>query len=291
MTDLAIEVKNLNYTYPTGSIGLQDISLSLAWGSRLVIVGPNGAGKSTLLKLVSGQRLTSTPQAIKLAGQDPFSRASNNVATFLGTEWILNSVIRRDMPVKTLIESVGINNLPDRRDVLLEILDIDLSWNMNHISDGQRRRVQLLIKLFPLWQVLLLDEVTVDLDVLVRLRLLNWLKQETLTRKSCIIYATHIFDGLATLDFPTHLIHLNKGKITKSINFNDDIEFVAAGQGTEDESEVKYNDIEQILRGKSDGNKTIEDQHTRKKMKICMVPSVHPLALHWLSEDYKSSKQ
>lgn len=52
-------------------------------------------------------------------------------------------------------------------------------------------------------------QVTVDLDVLVRQRLLSFLIEETQTRNATILYATHIFDGLD--DFPTHLCHLQLG--------------------------------------------------------------------------------
>lgn len=48
-----------------------------------------------------------------------------------------------------------------------------------------------------------------DLDVLVRQRLLSFLIEETQTRGATILYATHIFDGLD--DFPTHLCHLQLG--------------------------------------------------------------------------------
>jgi hypothetical protein len=53
-------------------------------------------------------------------------------------------------------------------------------------------------------QVLLLDEITVDLDVLARANLLTYLKKEGEERGATIIYATHIFDGLD--DWPTHIV-------------------------------------------------------------------------------------
>jgi len=53
-------------------------------------------------------------------------------------------------------------------------------------------------------QVLLLDEITVDLDVLARSNLLTYLKKECDGRGATIIYATHIFDGLD--DWPTHVV-------------------------------------------------------------------------------------
>lgn len=53
-------------------------------------------------------------------------------------------------------------------------------------------------------QVLLLDEITVDLDVLARADLMAFLKSECEERGATIIYATHIFDGLES--WPTHMV-------------------------------------------------------------------------------------
>lgn len=294
----AVEVNNLTYVYPNGKVSLQNINLRLDWGSRLIIIGPNGAGKSTLLKLLSGKTLCAS-NAIKLNGKDPFRLVSDNIATFLGTEWILNSVIKGDMPVRFLIASVGVNQLPQRRDKLVEILDIDLDWNMNQISDGQRRRVQLLLKLYTFWEVLLLDEVTVDLDVLVRLRLLRWLKHETEIRKCCVVYATHIFDGLASLGFPTHIVHLLSGKITRYLDYQKDIEFVTSigndeitttsrnqNKRKDPSNETAFNNIEEYL-ASNDNHEIINDN--AKRVKINNVHSIHPLALQWLTQDYKQA--
>lgn len=84
---------------------------------------------------------------------------------------------------------------------------------MHQISDGERRRVQIVSGLMAPWEVLLLDEVTVDLDVLVRSQLLEFLKEECAERKATILYATHIFDGLD--GFPTHVAHIQLGTTTQ----------------------------------------------------------------------------
>ena len=84
---------------------------------------------------------------------------------------------------------------------------------MHQISDGERRRVQLCMGLMAPWDILLLDEVTVDLDVLVRSELLAFLKEESEARGATIIYATHIFDGIDA--FPTHLAHLRDGQLVE----------------------------------------------------------------------------
>lgn len=56
-------------------------------------------------------------------------------------------------------------------------------------------------------------QVTVDLDVLVRSNLLEFLKQECAERGSTVLYATHIFDGLD--GFPSHVAHIQLGKTTQ----------------------------------------------------------------------------
>ena len=60
-----------------------------------------------------------------------------------------------------------------------------------------RGAVQLAMGLIRPWTVLLLDEITVDLDVLSRAEFLGWLKRETEARECTIVYATHILDNLA----------------------------------------------------------------------------------------------
>ena len=84
----------------------------------------------------------------------------------------------------------------ERRDILCNILKINLDWNMRFLSDGQRRRVQIMLGLIQPFKLLLLDEVTSELDIIVRTNLLHFLKKETEERNASIIYATHILDGL-----------------------------------------------------------------------------------------------
>lgn len=144
------------------------------------------AGKSTLLQILAGKRLTPKGTKVHIKGEDVFRGAPQGV-TFLGTEWAMNPVVRGDIVVSHFLDSVGGYRHKERRDRLLDILDVDLDWHMHQISDGERRRVQLVMGLMAPWDILLLDEVTVDLDVLVRDDLLNFLKEESETRGATIL--------------------------------------------------------------------------------------------------------
>ena len=124
---------------------------------------------------------------------------------------MLNPIVRTDIDVPTLLSSIGGDHYHERRDELVKILDIDLGWRLHAVSDGERRRVQLAMGLIRPWRILLLDEITVDLDLLSRSNFLMFLKRETETRTCTIVYATHILDNLA--GWPTHLVHMHLGKL------------------------------------------------------------------------------
>ncbi|KAF8322090.1 P-loop containing nucleoside triphosphate hydrolase protein [Clavulina sp. PMI_390] len=208
----SVSVHSLTYSHtPVSPPSLRDVSIDLPKGSRTLIIGANGAGKSTLLQILAGKRMTHGSHVVVL-GKDTFRNTPEGIV-YLGTEWAMNPVVRSDIVVSRFLDSVGGYRHKERRDRLLDILDVDLDWHMHAISDGERRRVQLTMGLMQPWDVLLLDEVTVDLDVLVRSDLLKFLTEESVTRGATILYATHIFDGLD--EFPTHISHMRNGEFVK----------------------------------------------------------------------------
>lgn len=262
----AVETTNLTYVFNNKRRGLEDINLKIPWGKANLLVGPNGAGKSTLLRILAGKTLIKQGN-LKLGGFDPFefskdrnSRENSDInhhISYLGTEWANNEVVKRDIPVKLLVSSIGGETYRERRDELIRILDLDPDWSMAYISDGERRRVQLVMGLLKPWKLLLLDEVTVDLDVIVRQNLLMFLKKECVERNCCVIYATHIFDGLGKT-WCDRVIHLNEGRIT-------------------DDVDVSAIHFELDL----DGVRVTDNDH----LEVAVAESLHPLVLYWLRKD------
>ncbi|PKA65700.1 ABC transporter I family member 20 [Apostasia shenzhenica] len=222
-----VQIRNLQFTYPgidgrspPGSRPLiDDFSLTLHAGDRCLLVGSNGAGKTTILKILGG-KLMVDPDMVLIMGSSAFhdtGLTSSGVLSYLGGEWKRDIAfagfevsIQMDISAEKMIYGVsGVD--PRRRDELIKVLDIDLSWRMHKASDGQRRRVQICMGLLRSFKVLLLDEITVDLDVLVRADLLKYLRKECEERGAAIIYATHIFDGLE--DWPSHIVYVAHGKL------------------------------------------------------------------------------
>jgi CCR4-NOT complex subunit CAF16 len=108
---------------------------------------------------------------------------------------------------------------------LIEVLQVNVGWRINELSDGQRRRCQLLECLATPRPVYLMDEITSDLDIFAREGLLGFLRWETEHRGATILYCTHIFDHLE--GWATHLLHLSLGRVVRSCAI-DDVEGYAA---------------------------------------------------------------
>ncbi|HZJ72767.1 MAG TPA: AAA family ATPase, partial [Planctomycetota bacterium] len=103
----------------------------------------------------------------------------------------------------------------ERRVRLVGLLGVDLDWHMHRVSDGQRRRVQLLLGLMRVRELLLLDEVTTDLDLLARQDLLDFLREESDGRGVTVLYATHILDRLET--WATHVCMISAGRVERMV--------------------------------------------------------------------------
>lgn len=169
------------------------------------------------MRILAGRHLTQ--QEIKVLGLNAFRDTKLNFhRAYLDCDWGMTSIafvgasvpLMADIPVHKMMERLQ-QSYPERRDELVELLGIDLNWHMHQLSDGQRRRVQLMLGLIRPFKILLLDEITTSLDVCVRQDLLKWLIRESDERKATILYATHIFDGLD--DWATHLFYMtNEGK-------------------------------------------------------------------------------
>lgn len=211
MPELAVNVSNLSFAYSYKENVKQiftNISLSLPLGCRSLLIGANGVGKSTLLKLISGAHLI-TQGSVKVLDREAFHCLDLSALTAIVNE---DFPLNIDISVQEILEAPSANIDSRREKELISLLGINPEWRMSRVSEGQKRRVQLLLSLRRKIKILLLDEVTAHLDIVTRADFLSWLKRETENHNLSVIYATHIFDGLMKNDsiFPTHVVFIGK---------------------------------------------------------------------------------
>jgi CCR4-NOT complex subunit CAF16 len=210
MSELVARIHDLEFVYrPGGAPALRIDRFDLFAGERWLVVGANGAGKSTLLQVLAGQHMVRR-DAVRVLGRPAFDDCDLvRDVRFVGGAFPLTV----DITVREILEN-RVPEDPKRRTRLMRVLDIDEDWHMHRVSDGQRRRVHLLLHLEAPRKLLLLDEVTTDLDVVVRADLLELLKGDFETHGTAVVYATHIFDGLE--DWATHIALLERGRILRA---------------------------------------------------------------------------
>jgi CCR4-NOT complex subunit CAF16 len=174
----AIVLDHLNFSYGVATgfkPVLTDVTFSLPRGARCLLVGDNGAGKSSLLRILAGRHIH--PEgAVTTLGASPFYDSSelNHRRAFLSTEWgrktsgfAGQTALNADIAVGDMMEELQ-RTYADRRAFLADLLGVDLTWRMHQLSDGQRRRVQCMLQLLRPVDLLMLDEITTDLDVITR---------------------------------------------------------------------------------------------------------------------------
>lgn len=226
-SEWGVNVNNLDWSYPgidgspiVGSEPLiKGMDLKLKPGSCCLLLGANGAGKTTLLKILGGKHMVPKDKVL-IHGREAFydtGLTTSGQLSYIGGNWQRDVAfagygvtLAGDFPAKKMLDSIP-NVDPARKKRIIEVLDINPEWRMHQVSDGQRRRVQLAYGLMVPYSVLLLDEITVDLDVLGRADLMGFLRQECEERQVTIVYATHIFDGLE--QFATHVAFVAGGKL------------------------------------------------------------------------------
>ena len=216
-----VQLDQLCFGYDNNII-FENLSLDMHTKKRYVLAGLNGCGKSTLMKIMAGKVLC-TPGQVKVFDKDPFrDTIVNKDVAFINNNWGTQTVAFSgyNMPLQS---SLRVNEMmvklkeqyPERNKELLEVLGINPTWRLNSVSEGQRKRVQLYLNLIQPFKVCLLDEITVNLDLLVKDRFMRYLKKETEQRDCCILYVTHIFDGID--DWATDLIYMKKDQQIETV--------------------------------------------------------------------------
>lgn len=197
----AIRIEGLRKTYAAqGSApakqALKGIDLEIPAGSIFGLLGPNGAGKSTLINILAGLvRKTSGRVEIWGFDQDVNPRQSRASIGVMPQELTIDPFFT---PRASLEVQAGLYGVPKRQrwtDELLEMVGLteQAESYARQLSGGMKRRLLLAKALVHRPQILVLDEPTAGVDILLRDML--WQNVRKLNQQGMtIILTTHYLE-------------------------------------------------------------------------------------------------
>ena len=242
-----IEVAGLSKTFrdSTGRpvTAVDGVSFSARAGEILGLLGPNGAGKTTTLRILC-TLLKPTTGTARIAGFDVVTQADevrHQVGFLSATTGVYDRMTAREM-VEYYGRLHGLNGekLESRVKELFDVLAMHDIRNVrgSKMSTGQKQKVSIARALVHDPPVLIFDEPTNGLDVLVQRSVLQQVKALR-DRGKCIVYSTHIFREVEKICDRVAIIH--RGKVLDS--------------GTLDELRERHreHDVEELFFGLIEG--------------------------------------
>lgn len=222
---IILTVSGLTASYRAGSPVLSDLELTLRSGECLAIFGTSGAGKSTLLKCLAGlhriDRGTLTFKNQVYATENGWRvkpHALRRAVTYVPQEITLlgHYTIHKNLRI-ALRELISVEATDRIHELLRALLLAEdptelLARYPDELSGGQRQRVQLARALLVNPSVLLLDEVTSQIDPAASVAVATTLRNIRRLRPDLsIILVTH--DRAFALEFSDRHQVLNDGRL------------------------------------------------------------------------------
>ena len=176
---------------------VNDISIKIPKGQIVGYLGPNGAGKSTTIKMMTGV-LEPTRGEIVVNGAIPYKNRTKN-AENIGVVFGQRSQLWWALP---LIESFkllkDIYLIPDKEykemlELYKSLVDLEplLHKTVRQMSLGQRTLSDILAAFLHNPSIVFLDEPTIGLDVSMKAKIRELIKELNRQKKTTVILTTH----------------------------------------------------------------------------------------------------
>jgi ABC-2 type transport system ATP-binding protein len=175
---------------------VDDVSFTVPRGEVYALLGRNGAGKSSTIQCLVGQRRAAAG-VCRLLGQDSWKKRRQIM------ERVCVVPESPDLPPGASAIELGrflgrirpVWNAEDYR-LRLERVGVPQKLPSGQLSKGQRRQLALAAALAAEPDVLILDDPTLGLDVVVRRTLLEELVGELADRGTTVLVTTHDLSGI-----------------------------------------------------------------------------------------------
>ncbi len=199
----ALEISNLQKTYPNGTQALKGVDLCVSEGDFFALLGSNGAGKSTTIGIMSGL-VNKSAGKVTIFGYD-YDTQTAQAKSCIGLvpqEFNFNQF---EQVIEILINQAGYYGIPrdlayQRAETYLTQLDL---WDKRNVmarelSGGMKRRLMIARALVHEPKLLILDEPTAGVDIEIRRSMWKFLSRIN-RQGTTIILTTHYLEEAESL--------------------------------------------------------------------------------------------
>ncbi len=192
-------------------VAVKQVSFTCQPGEIFGLLGPNGAGKTTTLRMLSTVLKPTSGTAI-VAGHDVVAsplevrRAIGFLSANTGLYGKLTA--RETLEYFGKLHGLGGPSLTRRVDELIELFDIGTFADVycEKLSSGMKQKVSIARAIIHDPEVLILDEPTLGLDILVASTMIQMV-EDSRARGKCIIFSTHIMSEVERLCDRVGIVH------------------------------------------------------------------------------------
>lgn len=190
----SLAFERVSFGYTAGATVLNDVSFELPANSRTLVQGPVGSGKSTVALLSIGLR-SPTSGVVRLCGHDITSLGRKGISQLVSMVPAVPSLLDRTVRENMLfgLSDRGFTD-EDLRQALFSVgVNISLDRRVGHrgeeLSTGQRKLVYLAKAMLQDNPVLIVDELTANLDDETAAEVLRHL--DTVARGKVLVFVSH----------------------------------------------------------------------------------------------------
>lgn len=167
-----IEARNLQYTYPDGTLGIKGAKITVKRGERIAIIGANGSGKSTLAEILGGLR-EPKKGSIRFFGEKIEDLEETEIRRKIGVllqdpdETLFSPTVREDLEFGPAQLKMSKKETEEKIQQVIKTMGIPekiLKKHPSRLSGGQKQKSALASVLTFDPEVLILDEPFATLD-------------------------------------------------------------------------------------------------------------------------------
>ncbi len=215
-----IEVKNLFFSYPDGTLALRDISLDIYANQFIAFIGQNGAGKTTIAKCLNGL-LKPNSGSVKIDNLDTREKGTTKkIVTKVGYVFqnpdhqLFNNTIYKEVAYGP--RNIGLNEkeVDERVREAAAVCGIEESIFNEHpffLTKGLRQRVAIASILAMRPHTIIVDEPTTGQDLRQSIEVMNFLRNLWEKEGHTIIIITHEMPIVA--QYAQRVVALAKGQV------------------------------------------------------------------------------